>query len=241
MQPYIIVPPQGQDQADEWMKLGVQAQSENKLPQAQAHYNQALRLNPRHALATQNLAIVFAQSNLLNEALLTIERAAMMDGVHGVIQMNWALMALAADQIDVALKAARRGVELAPQTEARLALAMVLGTAGLPEQAVPIYNDILKDIPAHGSAGPNACFVQTLTTATPEELLKQRKLWWDANHYTGAVAPHGNDKSTERPLRIGYVGGDFKTHSAAMIFGHVLLHHSKDVEMFLYSSLPMNF
>ena len=111
-QPYLIVPGQGSTQADEWIKLGIDAQMAGKLPDAQRHYQNALRLDPRHAIATQNLAIVFAQSNLVNEALLTIERASMMDGVHGVIQMNWALMALEADRIDDALKAARKGVEI---------------------------------------------------------------------------------------------------------------------------------
>lgn len=239
MQPYIIVPQQGSDQADEWVKLGVEAQSSGNLPKAQQYYQQALRLDPRHAIATQNLAIVFAQSNMLNEALLTIERAAMMDGVHGVIQMNWALMALEADQIDVALKAARQGVKLAPQAETRIALAMVLGTAGLPDQAIPLYNDILKDNPKHPAAGPNACFVQTLTTATPKDLLAQRKLWYEANRYTGVVAAHTNDRSFGHPLRVGYVSGDFKTHSASMIFRAVVLHHSSGVEVFFYSSLPV--
>lgn len=222
------------------MKLGVEKQAQGNLPEAQRYYNQALRLDPRHALATQNLAIVFAQSNLMNEALLTIERASMMDGVHGVIQMNWALMALEADQIDVALKAAHRGVEISPNSETRLALAMTLATAGRAKEAVPIYNEILKDNPKHATAAPNSCFVQTLTDATPQELRAQRQKWYEVNRYTGPVAPHTNDKTTNRPLRVGYVSGDFKTHSAAMIFSGVIFHHSPDIETYLYSTLPLN-
>lgn len=240
MQQYIAVPPQGADPADEWMRLGVAAQAAGDLPKAQQHYGQALRLDPRHALATQNLAIVFAQSNLMNEALLTIERASMMDGIHGVIQMNWALMALEADQIDVALKAAKRGVEIAPNEHTRVALAMVLATAGMPDQAVPVYDEIIKANPKHPTAGVNSCFVQTLTTATPKELLAQRKRWYEANRYTGPVAPHANEITQGRPLRIGYVSGDFKTHSAAMIFAGVVAHHTKGFEAFLYSTLPVD-
>ena len=239
-QPYIIVPPQGSDQADEWMKLGVEKHSQGQLPDAQRYYNQALRLDPRHALATQNLAIVFAQSNMLNEALLTIERAAMLDGVHGVIQMNWALLALEAEHIDMALKTAKHGVAIAPNVETRMALAMVLATAGNPEQAVPLYNEILKDKPDHPAAGPNSCFVQTLTNATPAELRAQRDKWYAANAYKGERKPHPNDKTQERKLRIGYVSGDFKCHSAAMIFASVVLKHSQDFELYLYSSLAVD-
>lgn len=240
MQPYVIVPPQGQDPADEWMKLGVEAQSTGKLPEAQRYYNQCLRIDPNHALATQNLAIVFAQSSLMNEALLTVERAAMMDGVHGVIQMNWALMALECDQIDAALNAARRGVEISPNAQTRMALAMTLATAGMPEQAMPLYQEILKDEPTHPAAGPNACFVQTLTTATPKDLLAQRQIWHTANAYKGVKAPHTNSKDPNRPLRVGYVGGDFKTHSAAMIFKGAITPHSEKIVPYCYSSLAVD-
>lgn len=240
MQPYIIVPPVGSEPADEWMKLGLDAQAAGQLPKAQGHYNQALRLDPRHALATQNLAVVFAQSSLLNEALLTIERAAMLDATHGVIHMNWALMALEADQIDLALKTAQRGVEIAPNVQTRMALAMVLATAGQPEQAIPLYQAILKDEPFNPVAGANLCFIQTLASVGPKDLLDQRKQWHAAHGYKGEKAPHTNTLDPDRPLRVGYVGGDFKTHSAAMIFKPAIANASTTTEVYLYSSLPVD-
>mgnify|MGYP001580700705 FL=1 len=240
MQPYVLVPPQGAESADEWMRLGLEAQVQGKFPDAQGYYQHALRLEPRHALATQNLAIVFAQSNMINEALLTIERAAMFDGTHAVIRMNWALMALEADRIDEALRVGREALAMKACPETRLALAMILGTAGLAEQAGPLYHEILREIPTHPAAGPNSCFVQTLTNATPAELLAQRQQWYQANRYPGPVASHGNDRMADRVLRVGYVSGDFKRHSAAMIFGAVVLHHTPVVEPYLYSTLPVD-
>lgn len=240
-QPYILSPAQGADQADEWHRLGLESQLSGQLPQAQQRYQQALRLDPRHAMATQNLAIVFAQSSLLNEALLTIERASMLDSASALIHMNWALMALESEHIDVALKAAREAVRLAPDDIGSLmSLAMVLATAGMPDQAVPLYNRILDKEPKHSAAGPNSCFIQTLTDATPADLLRQRRRWYDANRFVGTVEPHRNDRSPDRPLRVGYVGGDFKSHSASFIFSRVLFHHTNAVEMYLYSSLPVN-
>lgn len=239
-QPYLLMPAQGSDCADEWHRLGLEAQVAGQLPLAQQRYQQALRLDPRHALATQNLAIVFAQSNLLNEALLTIERAAMLDGKFGCINTNWAFIALEADRIDDALREARSGYEKEQNAASRLALAMVSATAGKPADALPLYNEMLDAEPQHPAAGPNSCFVQTLTNATPAELFAQRKKWWSANHYTGPVETHHNDRSLDRTLRVGYVGGDFKQHSAAFIFSRVLWHHTPAVEMYLYSSLPVD-
>ncbi len=219
----------------------MEAQSTGNLPQAQKRYNDAIRLDPRHAIATQNLAIVFAQSSLLNEAILTIERAILFDATRGVIFMNAALMYLESERIDEALVAARRAVELAPdEVPALVALASVLTTAGMPDQALPVYDRILAKEPKHPAAGPNSCFIQTLTNATPKDLLAARKRWHEANKAEAQTQFAASSHDLSRPLRIGYVGGDFKSHSASFIFGRVLLHHTPAVEMYLYSTLPVD-
>jgi len=243
-QPWIILPASGSDQADEWVRLGVESQMSGQLPLAKTRYEQALRIDPRHAIALQNLAIVYSQSNLPNEALLTIERAEMMDGKQPIIATNHALMALEAERIDEALVAARRAVEIAPRdasgNPARLSLAMAHAVSGHPELAIPLYEEMLDYEPKHPAAGPNLCFVGTLADSTPEDLLRARKRWYEANRYDGPKQPHDNDRRLDRPLRVGYVGGDFKSHSAAFIFSAVLLHHTQAVEMYLYSTLPVS-
>lgn len=241
MQPYVLVPKQGNEAADEWIALGVETQVAGKLPDAERHYKRALVVDPRNAVAAQNLAILYAQTGNMNEALLTIERACLLDGTHGVIHMNRALMCLELERIDEALAEARKGVEISPNASTRLALAMILSTAGLPAEAVPLYNAILDEVPDHPQAGPNSCFVQTLTVATPADLRKQRDRWYAAIAYRGDAKPHKNDPRWERPLRVGYVSGDFKCHSAAMIFSGVVQKHDPgEVETFMYSTLAVD-
>ena len=252
MQPYVLAPAQGSDHEDEWIRLGIEAHVAGKLPDAQRHYQHALRLNPRHALATQNLAIVFAQSNMINEGLLTIERAQMFDGVHGVIQVNKAFMCLEADRIDDALAAAEKAMAMCPDVPSspaadhgfvmsRFAMAMTAATAGMPEKSLAAYAEMLTKDPKHAMAGPNACFVQTLTPSTPADLLVQRQKWYAVNKYTGHRRSHPNDRSPDRVLKVGYVSGDFKTHSASMIFSNVLCHHDRmHIEPFYYSTLAVD-
>jgi predicted O-linked N-acetylglucosamine transferase (SPINDLY family) len=239
-QPYLLMPAVGSDIADEWHRSGLDAHISGNLPLAQQRYQQALRLDPRHALATQNLACVFAQSGLMADALLTIERAALLDGKYPSIKTNWSIMAQEVDQIDEALKRAEEAHKLEPSTATRIALTSLYPSVGRPADAIPLYNEILDTEPKHPSAGTNACFLQTLTDCGPADLLKQRQKWCAANRQEGSKQPHTNDRSLDRPLRVGYVGGDFKQHSAAFIFAHVLLHHSPAVEMYLYSSLPVD-
>ena len=240
-QPYLLIPASGATQSDEWVRLGIEAQMMGKFPDAERHYRQALRLDPQHVIATQNFAVLYAQTNNLIEALLTMERASLFDGVNPIVYANRAFMCLEADRIDEALAAARQGLAMGPTTETRLALAVILATAGLPDEAIPLYNAILDQHPQHLQAGPNACFVQTLTTATPADLQQQRAKWYRANRYHGEKKPHPNERTGTRQLKVGYVSGDFKTHSAAMIFSAVLLQHDPaQVEMFLYSTLPVD-
>lgn len=249
-QPYVILPPNGSEPCDEWIRLGMEAQLACKFADAERHYRQALRLRPNSAVATQNLAVLLAQQNNVNEALLTIERAAMLDGVMPVIHVNRAFMNLEADRIDEAKEAARYAMEIAnlgdkPEDKqnfvaSRLANAMVSTTGGHAADAVSAYDQILDLDSAHAVANPNACFVQTLIDSTVEDLARQRKRWYEANRFTGTRQPHSNGKQPGKRLKVGYVGGDFKRHSAAMIFGNVILNHSQDVDVYLYSSLPVD-
>ncbi len=227
--------------------MGMDAHARGQLGEAQAKYCRALKLNPRHPLANIYLAIVFASSDgFLNEAVLTAEKAALLDGEHWLVSTNRALICLEAGRMDEAIEEAERGVKLAPAgiagNPARMVLAMVVASAGEPERAVAVYDEILKLEPAHPAACPNSCFNQTLCNVGPKELLEQRRRWYEANRYKGKIEPHikrPRDLSYN-PLRVGYVGGDFKQHSASFIFASVLLHHSSDIEMYLYSSLPVD-
>ena len=252
MQPWTIIPSTGSEPADEWIRLGVQAHTENRLDAAESNYRQALRLDPRSVIATQNLAVALAGRGNLNEALLTAERAALMDGQTTLVHANRALICLEADRIDEGLEAAEKAVQVAEQSgriefpdgtvQALFAKALISATAGRPQDAIDAYEEMLQREPLHPAAGPNRSFIQTLVDSTPEQLLSTRKQY--ATTHRPPVLPirsHPNDRSPDRTLRVGYVGGDFKTHSAAMIFGNVLLHHDpKQVEHYIYSSLPVN-
>lgn len=251
-QPYVLIPSSGSEPADEWIRLGVQAHVEGKLDQAETNYRHALRLDPRNVIATQNLAVALATRGNLNEALLTAERAAMMDGDTTLVHANRALIALEADRIDESLESAERAVRISTtnplkvefpdgSVQALFVKALIAATAGKPRESLEAYEEVLQREPLHPAAGPNSCFIQTLVDTSPDALLAHRKRYAAANRPPAVQRVHHNDRSPDRILRIGYVGGDFKTHSAAMIFGNVIFNHDpKQVEHYLYSSLPVN-
>ena len=51
------------------------------------------------------------------------------------------------------------------------------------------------------------------------------------------LRPHANNRAPERKLRIGYVSGDFRHHSAVTVFGAMVLKHDREqFETYCYSS-----
>ena len=49
---------------------------------------------------------------------------------------------------------------------------------------------------------------------------------------------HQNNRAPDRPLRVGYVSGDLRHHSASKVFGAVLLKHTDAVQVACYMTLP---
>ena len=245
-QPYVLLPVNGNTPADEWTRLGLEAQQAGKWADVDRYYRQALRLDSTNVIATQNLAIAFCQQGNLVEGLITIERAALWGPKNATVWSNWALMAMEAHQMDIALRAAHEGVRVDPTGESLLALAMILTSAGRAREAIPHYDAVLarhadKAETATFMAGFNGCFVRTLSGASPEESYKARVAWYEANRYTGSQSGHKNDLDLARPLKVGYVGGDFKRHSAAFLFQAVVLTHHKDrIIPYCYSSLAVD-
>ena len=246
MQPYVILPATGSEPADEWLRLGIEAQVANKLPDAERHYRHALRLSPGHAGARQNLGVLHAQQNALADGLMAMECATLLDPALEIVWANWALMLIEAERYDEAVTIAQRGVEQKATAETRLALAMALTATGKAKDAAPIYSHVLAetdgvDSQAYTLAGFNSCFVSTLASPSPEEAQAIRSRWYDRFRYTGAQSGHANERTIHRPLRVGYVSGDFKQHSAAFIFVAVVLTHDRSrILPYLYSTLPVN-
>lgn len=243
-QPYVLLPPAlPKAVVSEWIAVAIESHQLGRYPDAERQLRHALTLEPESSRAYNNLACAYASGGNYKEALLAVERAAMLgtDGKErGIALCNWALVALDLEQIWLALEKAELAVEAYPSPQTRMALALCCPVAGQPERTLPLYNAILDEDPKHFVAAMNSCFVQTLVPATPKELMMQRKRFYEGQRQVGSGLKHHKLSFNGKPLRVGYVSGDYRRHSASCIFGGVVLHHSPAVEAYLYSTQPVD-
>ncbi|MGB0683086.1 MAG: tetratricopeptide repeat protein [Magnetovibrionaceae bacterium] len=164
------------------------------------------------------------------------------DNLNGLIRLAHVL--IEANELPEAESWLRKALKLAPENATVLrSLGAVLRDTGQLKEAVEILKRgvAIDPRPYDMESGLIFCldFVQDSTTA---EQQAQRRAWvdrWVVPH----VTPMRHDPSgqvPDRKIRVGYVSGDFRNHSAARCFGPVVLNHDREsFEVHLYSASPV--
>jgi predicted O-linked N-acetylglucosamine transferase (SPINDLY family) len=118
-------------------------------------------------------------------------------------------------------------------------LATCRAAAGDVAEAVALFDRAIALAPDESTAISGKIFaLDFLEGADVADQQAVRRLWWER---IGSVFPRrrldGIDADPERRLRVGYVSGDLRDHSAAFIIRPVLRCHDRtQVEVFAYST-----
>jgi predicted O-linked N-acetylglucosamine transferase (SPINDLY family) len=125
--------------------------------------------------------------------------------------------------------------------DAYLTLAIAYEAMGCIEDSVAAFHTAVAaapDNPTLVSASAFAC--DRDPEATLEEGHKIRRRFNEMiQRKMPPILPHTNLPAPDRPLRIGYVSGDLRHHSASKVFGPVLLKHDpKQFEVCAYMTSP---
>ena len=135
----------------------------------------------------------------------------------------------------------QRAVRNDPRSvEALTILAQCVALQGKTEEAIELFDQALALRPDHEGAIVRKIFALDFDPrAEFPEHQQVRKEWYVQ---IGSKVPRiaaerlQNVCDPNRRLRVGYVSGDFRDHSAALVFGPVLRNHDKSVvEIFCYS------
>src|SRR5262245_28581410 len=129
----------------------------------------------------------------------------------------------------------------APPREILSGYATCLMNVGRAREAAEAYERCIPLRPEKLSLRENVIFCRDqCDDTTAAEAYARRREFWDLHMRDVAeqhARPHANTRDPERALRIGYVSGDFRSHSANMSFGAVVMRHTPEVDVYCYSTI----
>lgn len=237
--PYRIIPRMAGGLAEEWVALGVEHHTAGRLDQAERAYRQGLRVDPNHAACAANLGLVGVLRGQFAQARQDLERAYFQAQNLWLVSYNLGLVLFEVGELIEAQHALTLSLKTKDTSEAHAARGLVWGQLGDPDKAAEDYAAAIALDPNAEFPALQAAFHTSLLDVTPKESLDMRRRWHEQHRWRGTPAPHRNDRDPDRPLKVGYVSGDYRHHSAPSVFGAVVLYHDpQQVTPILYSTIP---
>jgi tetratricopeptide (TPR) repeat protein len=142
--------------------LGVALERQARWDEAGRHYERAVALDPFHARALNNLALLFARRGDRAGARRLHDRALAASPDSLEIQTNVATSFLLEGRTADALALLRRAIALDPQSaDAHNALGVALAQAGRTEEAMAAFREAVRLAPDHADAQANLRRLQT--------------------------------------------------------------------------------
>jgi predicted O-linked N-acetylglucosamine transferase (SPINDLY family) len=210
--------------------------------EALTSFDHALRLKPELPQALANRGRALVEIGDFESALAHFARARAVAPELESALLGEARLFLVSGRLSEALDNCERALRNGPRSlEARTILAQCMAHHGKTNEAIEMYDQVLAIQPDHEGAIVRKVFALDFDArAGFPEHQQARKVWWTR---IGSGIPkipedrRQNSLDPGRRLKVGYVSGDFKDHSASLIFGPVLRNHDKSVvEVVCYSS-----
>jgi predicted O-linked N-acetylglucosamine transferase (SPINDLY family) len=231
------------DSAPLCRQLGIVLGKLGRLDEAVATLRQAVALQPDFAEAYQALGAALHHLGRRAEAA-DAYRAAIrikpeLPGVHS----NLGDILAKAGDLDAAAESYRRAIAVRPDfPPAHNNLGSVLSELGRLADAVASYRHALRLKPDFLDAQSNLLKAINYDPAgDPATLLAEHRRWRELYGPVTGVGPGpapGHDRDPDRPLRVGYVSPDFRTHAVAYFFEPILAHHDRArFEPFCYAEV----
>ncbi|MCX7170535.1 MAG: tetratricopeptide repeat protein [Proteobacteria bacterium] len=202
-----------------------------KARQAVKSFRKALECDPACPEAHMNLAMMLGETHRYAEALAHIEHEI---AVKGESAQRLASLALAQDSkgdIAAAEATCRKVIEMQPgNVSALITLAGCYGKRSDHRGANRLLEQALAANPQMPGIYSNIAFnVTYIPDITAEEAFNCHREWARRYELLAAerVFTHEPDRQPERPLRIGYVSGDFGTHPVGFLLRDVARYHDR--------------
>jgi predicted O-linked N-acetylglucosamine transferase (SPINDLY family) len=227
--------------AEAHMQLGILLRDTGHPEIAISHLYRALSVNSDHAESLATLGVTLAQMGEPAQGAHYLAQALERDPNLAEAHCNLGLIQLDSGKAEEAAASIERALAIKPD-DARFhnALGAVRQRQGMLVEAIVCFRTALALQPDFVTAHSNLIFTLDLDPATDAGAALAERRNWNERHalpLQPAIRPHANDTRISRRLRIGYVSGDFKQHSASDVLAPLVMGHTDNFEVFCYSEV----
>jgi len=224
---------------DSWFRLGAACGKAGDHGKAAEALSIAARLRPGSVPTLKNLTVALRHAGRFDETIACCERLVQLAPRDLKNRANLATLRMRRCEYGKAIEQYREILRMAPGFRGiHLNLGGALSGQGKSEEALQIYREGLARNPRDPGLHSNVLLeLLYVPGQLPEQLYYAHKAWGEL--FSQAVEVErafANDREARRRIRVGYVSGDFRTHSVAYFFEPLLKwRDTTAVEVFCYS------
>jgi predicted O-linked N-acetylglucosamine transferase (SPINDLY family) len=234
------------DYADAYGNLCIVLKEKRQTEEAVAAGRQAIALKPDSPEAHNNLGTALDELGQFPEAIAAYRRGVALQPVYPEAHYNMGVALHKNDELDAALAAYHQAIAQKPgYPQAFNNLGNVMKDQGRMGGAIEAYRTALLHKADYADAHGNLVFAMSYDADYDASAIAAELDRWEKRHASGfsgmAAGPHGNERSPERRLRIGYVSPDFREHPVGRFLLPLFSHHDHtQVEIFAYSQMGVS-
>ncbi|MBF0195350.1 MAG: tetratricopeptide repeat protein [Magnetococcales bacterium] len=216
-----------------YYNLGNALHKLDKHKEAASNYLKAISIKPDFAEAHFNLANIFQEQNKLEDAVNSYLKAITIKTDYVEAYFNLGNTKLSQAKTDEAVECYNSAISLKPDfADAYSNLGNALHEQGKYEDAVISFQKAREIKPQDEKTHSNLIFCIDLSSDINTDLFYREREKWNRQHaepLQKSWSKLNNQPDPLRKLRIGYVGADFCQHSAAFIFGPMILNYNSEL------------
>jgi predicted O-linked N-acetylglucosamine transferase (SPINDLY family) len=217
---------------DAYNNLGNALSVLGQMEDAIARYRRALALQPGNATVHNNLGNTLARTGQTEEAVAHYRRALALRPDSAQIHNNLGNALATFGRSREAIGHYERALAIQPgNAEAHGNLANALAACGRADEAFARFERALALTPNNDATYSNLLLVMNACARFDAEIVfaahRRYAERFEAPLMT-SWPKHANDRTPDRPLRIGYVSADLRLHSVAWFIEPVLANHGRE-------------
>lgn len=221
--------------------LGALQLRQGRLAEAEKSFRRVLELDLDNKEALLNLAELHERQGRYVDAAAAYEAVLRQEPENADAHFGLGGIAKGRDDPDAAVEHYRKAIAIRPRfANAHANLGLAMRDRGEQDEAIEALCKGLEIDRSLSKIHSMLLLTLYLRFGTTPAQLEREKISWDRIHAAplAANAPHANDRTPERRLRIGYVSGDFREHPVARFTMPLLEEHDRrSYEVVCFSSV----